>query len=60
MKIEIEYEELLDIVNALKARADIFERCRHRSNLRSVITGSARPRIIAHSPIACSLKPAPR
>jgi len=26
MKIEIEYEELLDIVNALKARADILER----------------------------------
>jgi hypothetical protein len=26
MKIEIEYEELLDIVNALKARADVFER----------------------------------
>ena len=26
MKIEIEYEELLDVVNALKARADVFER----------------------------------
>src|SRR6516164_4170980 len=26
MKIEIEYEELLDIVNALKARADVLER----------------------------------
>ena len=26
MKIEIGYEELLDIVNALKARADVTER----------------------------------
>jgi hypothetical protein len=60
MKIEIGYEELLDIVNALKARADVIERMPARSNPRSASTGSARPRIIAHSPIGCSPKPAQR
>jgi hypothetical protein len=63
MKIEIEYEELLDFVNALQARTEAFARSStdwKPMRYAAKPFGSRRPASIASSLTSCSLKRTPR